>query len=200
MIPAKQSGQRADFSNQAVVCGRECAEVHAPGYVKPHWLDDGLEPIPRDPKPRGWTKRLQARWDAFGDERDRKAKSRDHRKLPMLHEGKGEGWCRWCGKEVQRPQRTWHKDCKRTWLLHYDAYVQTRFLRERDGGICKAEGCDQGGYEVDHIKPLWSVRDLPDEERLPFFGPDNLQLLCGEHHKEKTSREAGERARLKRGD
>ena len=51
--------------------------------------------------------------------------------------------------------------------------------------------------EVDHIVPLWSVAHLPDHLRQRYYGPDNIQLLCHEHHKEKTRREAAERARLR---
>lgn len=51
--------------------------------------------------------------------------------------------------------------------------------------------------EVDHRVPLWSVAHLPDEERRWYFGPGNLWLLCPKHHKEKTRREAAERAALK---
>lgn len=52
--------------------------------------------------------------------------------------------------------------------------------------------------EVDHVIPLWLVAiEIPPDERRHFFGPDNLQLLCGACHKIKTKREAGERAALK---
>jgi hypothetical protein len=52
--------------------------------------------------------------------------------------------------------------------------------------------------ELDHRRPLWSVAHLPDEERRPFFGPDNLWLLCPAHHKAKTKREAAQRAHERR--
>lgn len=48
--------------------------------------------------------------------------------------------------------------------------------------------------EVDHKTPLWSVADLPDDERRWYFGPGNLWLLCPTHHKAKTKREAAQRA------
>ena len=54
--------------------------------------------------------------------------------------------------------------------------------------------------EVDHRVPLWSVADLPDEERRWYFGPDNLWLLCPTHHGLKTAREAAYRAEIKRFD
>lgn len=54
--------------------------------------------------------------------------------------------------------------------------------------------------EVDHRTPLWEVAHLPDEERRWYFGPGNLWLLCGPHHKQKTIREAARRAEIKRLD
>lgn len=48
--------------------------------------------------------------------------------------------------------------------------------------------------EIEHLRPLWSVAHLPIEERRPFFGPENLRLVCGPCHRIKTAREAGERA------
>lgn len=52
--------------------------------------------------------------------------------------------------------------------------------------------------ELDHRVPLWSVADLPAEERRAFFGPTNLWLLCPSHHLQKSVRETTERAAQKR--
>ena len=52
--------------------------------------------------------------------------------------------------------------------------------------------------EVDHKVPLWSVADLPDDERRWYFGPGNLWLLCPACHKAKTKREAAQRAHERR--
>lgn len=52
--------------------------------------------------------------------------------------------------------------------------------------------------QVDHRVPLWSVEHLPPEKRRRYFGPENLQLLCPDHHRAKTAREAGERALTRR--
>lgn len=98
-------------------------------------------------------------------------------------------------RAVAPPRRTWHDKCLREYLLFTDRVAQTRYLQERDGRTCAAEGCEREGWEVDHVTPLWRVRHLPDDERRPYHGPTNLQLLCTQHHKEKTAREAGERAR-----
>lgn len=56
-----------------------------------------------------------------------------------------------------------------------------------------------GELVVDHVIPLWWVAlYVPREESRPYFGPDNLQLLCSRCHAIKTAREAAERAALKR--
>ena len=52
--------------------------------------------------------------------------------------------------------------------------------------------------EVDHRVPLWEVAHLPPDERRPYFGPENLWLLCQACHKAKTKREAAERAAQRR--
>lgn len=53
--------------------------------------------------------------------------------------------------------------------------------------------------DVDHVVPLWKVAHLPDQERRPYFLPGNLQLICRDLcHKEKSAREAAERAQLRR--
>lgn len=52
--------------------------------------------------------------------------------------------------------------------------------------------------ELDHREPLWAIAHLPDDERRPYYGPTNLWLLCPDHHKAKTKREAAERAAMKR--
>jgi hypothetical protein len=52
--------------------------------------------------------------------------------------------------------------------------------------------------QLDHRVPLWSVAHLPDDERRRYFGPDNLWLLCPEHHKAKTREEAAQRAQARK--
>lgn len=64
------------------------------------------------------------------------------------------------------------------------------------GGQCSIERVS--ALELDHRVPLWSVVALPPEERRWYFGPGNLWLLCPRHHKEKTRREAAQRAAEKR--
>lgn len=51
---------------------------------------------------------------------------------------------------------------------------------------------------VDHKVPLWKVQNVPLPDRLWYYGPQNLQILCVPCHEIKTSSEAGERAHFKR--
>jgi 5-methylcytosine-specific restriction protein A len=64
-------------------------------------------------------------------------------------------------------------------------------IRARDGGECQQcirDGCDHIslGVDVDHIIPLWDGGRDDD---------GNKELLCDEHHKAKSAKEATRRAR-----
>lgn len=48
--------------------------------------------------------------------------------------------------------------------------------------------------EVDHIVPIWALSVLPRGDRIAYFGPSNLRLLCPPCHKAKTKREAAVRS------
>lgn len=52
-------------------------------------------------------------------------------------------------------------------------------------------------FELDHIRPLWSV-DRADPEAWRFWQPENAQTLCDACHLAKTQEEAGRRAKVKR--
>lgn len=134
---------------------------------------------------------------------------------PILHER---------GPKAGTPMlpRSWHPECVTTYKLHAWPAVQTAFVRKRDGDRCavcgdSAQKWNRGrtmyvwapkpedrtsvceidrvsALELDHRTPLWSIQDRPTTERVWFYGPENLQLLCPLHHAEKTRREAGERA------
>lgn len=190
MMPGRTGGANG-WAEPVTICSDECAEVHRPGYAPPRHVRTDDEPPPKRPK------LMRARWDAFAVDRDAKARTREHRRVPLFYEKKPEGWCRWCGEEVEPPRRTWHDQCLQEFFLHTERTAQIRYLRKRGGGGCAAEGCEAEGEEVDHVTPLWRVRHLAPAERRPYFGPTNLQLLCYRHHKEKTAREAGERAQEK---
>ncbi len=74
---------------------------------------------------------------------------------------------------------------KRGW-----AGVQDRErIRKRDCGLCQEclrQGLTSVGSDVDHKIPLWKGGSDDD---------DNKELLCITHHKEKSAREAKDRAR-----
>lgn len=58
----------------------------------------------------------------------------------------------------------------------------------RSESMCEREGCEQVGKEIDHIiaQALGGTNEL-----------DNLELLCREHHREKT---ADDMARIAKAD
>ena len=56
-------------------------------------------------------------------------------------------------------------------------------FRKRAGNVC-AE-CNQPAYEVDHIV---EIHEFPDGDKWKADLPSNLQLLCYEHHLQKTNR------------
>lgn len=59
-----------------------------------------------------------------------------------------------------------------------------------------------GIVEADHLVPLWRVPQLMASwpRVLDFWGAPNLRAATGEAHRQKTRREAGERARRRRED
>jgi hypothetical protein len=203
--------------------------------------------------------RERARRQTIGmSEQERSALTRARRTVPLPEcPTDGKRRCSWCTEEIVEKrawQMSWHRHCKRIWLLHYDRNVQTDFLIARDGNDCwdcaqgghwhriglvvakytweawplccppawsrerwndrhpddlaqrKVEGVIVGLYssveyrrqcgelEVDHEIPLWSIWHLPDDERRPYYGPENLRLRCKACHKVKSKRESAERA------
>lgn len=93
------------------------------------------------------------------------------------------------------------RDTERCWDCKRSAWKWTR------GPVLDFPGLTAGPYcytepmkdlELEHTVPLWSVSHLSDEERRPYYGPDNLRLRCTACHKAKTRAEAGARAKGKR--
>ena len=174
-----------------VYCSEACAKAENPDRRWPEWMDVNDEPCPAEVN----RAKNRARWR----ERDRKRGTVSHRKVPMP-EWPGKGHCSWCAgkldKAVDGRAISWHKACFPIYELHSRLEAQFYFLIERDGQRCAWLGCDEThGLEVDHRVPLWSVDlTLPLDELRWFYGPGNLWLLCGRHHKAKTKREAARRA------
>lgn len=106
------------------------------------------------------------------------------------------GLCRACGWDVTKAVG-YRRTPRVLWLPPNvevrGAYPWTSFQSRKDWvQACQLER-DYRDWQADHIVPLWSVdRDAPDALR--FWGPENLQLLCGDCHKAKSAREAKARA------
>lgn len=182
--------QRAGAAEEYIVCGPLCWDAMLEGLKFPHWMDPNREPS----RPR---EMMRALWEAGSADRIAQAEAKDYRKVPLANEYDN-GRCKWCNEpmtEADKPSRMWHRRCARQWELHALLPAQLRFLRKRDGPTCAMPGCDRRGCEVDHRRPLWSVRHLPPMIRRVFYGPRNLWLLCTECHAAKTKHEAAERAR-----
>ena len=64
-----------------------------------------------------------------------------------------------------------------------------REVFKRSNGMCERESCDQVGKEIDHVKAqaLGGTNDL-----------ENLELLCREHHLEKTAKDIADIAKADR--
>lgn len=56
--------------------------------------------------------------------------------------------------------------------------------------LCEAQGITRLGTELDHTQAL--MHGGTDDKRDPFA---NRQLICAEHHREKTALDQGKRAR-----
>lgn len=187
--PRVRHGDEAE-SVELIFCSRACWADYTGGPDLAPWVWKSItaEPLDQD--------RRTARWAARREDASRVSARSDYRKVPMP-EWPGNKHCKWCARPIPKSsrRRSWHEDCLITYLLHSDLHQQYRFVAKRDGHVCCEPGCGETmGLEVDHDIPLWSVRDLPDDERLNFYGPENLRLRCAPCHKAKTAREAAERA------
>jgi hypothetical protein len=152
------------------------------GYFSDDWLVT-CDEIQRVHCRKNLRKRLE-----YGARQDHERALRKKREFPgPPHDGKGTGWCRWCGLEIINPKtgkrhhlRTWcpSGECLKAYNLHTVHIAQRRYLTARDGEGCKLCGCPD--TEVDHVIPLaavWEAFPEPDRRRW-FFSPANLQLLC----------------------
>jgi hypothetical protein len=109
------------------------------------------------------------------------------------------GTCRWCNKSTGltpkgKPKTSrWHKECVDEYLFLYWPSEARKKVWARDKGKCACCGivCQRHGnnWDLDHIKPL--VEANHDKS---YWQLDNMQTLCKQCHKEKTSREATARA------
>jgi hypothetical protein len=182
---------KARGEGEDIYCSDDCCRAENPDLRWPSWVHINDEPLPAE------ARRLL--WRAFRADEEAQLAARNAIRAVPRPEWKGDGWCKWCGLQIEdKRRRSWHEECAKVYLLHSDLNVQMRHLVKRDGPLCAWPGCESRGHEVDHRVPLWKVADLPDDERRPYFGPGNLWLLCREHHKGKTKQEAADRAQLRR--
>ncbi len=189
-----------------VYCTERCWLDHTGGHDYMKWQ---VARGTGDREPNRTQEMDRARWDANFTDRRAVSDSKQYRLVPLPADWPGVGICRWCAKEIletkgrnsgKRSKRhNWHPACKDIYFLHSDLLSQYHYLADRDGKHCHWLGCEEAsGLEVDHKIPLFSVRDLPDDERREYYGPTNLWLLCGPHHKAKSAREAAQRAEAAR--
>ena len=123
------------------------------------------------------------------------------------------GQCRFCGDIIRNEmgernnRRNWHPECIDEYTYIYHPAETRKRIWKRDKGYCA--GCGDVfprksrhkdlKWHVDHIKPLWEQKGKRFEEiDLDYWREDNLQTLCTECHTKKTSREATERAKLRK--
>ncbi len=147
----------------------------------------------RSKRGRDWSKRS-----------DREYVRRAPHRLPPLHDVPGE--CRLCRQAVPPSRdgkpRAWHyrkgePNCWQEYKLMTRHGLAKQALARTRGNAC--EQCHVKGktrsakwLHLDHIEPL--IESANDEDRLRFFRLDNLQLLCEDCHKAKTSAENSQRA------
>lgn len=61
-------------------------------------------------------------------------------------------------------------------------------VRERSGGICEMDGCENEAVDIDHIEECWEHEEGGDNSI------ENARHLCSECHKAKTSHSMGLKA------
>lgn len=52
------------------------------------------------------------------------------------------GMCRWCDKETEKKNVTWHRECIKACALANDSAAQRSFCLKRDHGVCASCGVD----------------------------------------------------------
>ena len=109
------------------------------------------------------------------------------------------GTCRWCneltGLTPKGKVKTsrWHSHCLQEYKLLFWPAETRKAVWNRDGGICAicTKQCNKKGghWHVDHQMPLIEAKG-----NISFWKMGNLQTLCVNCHKQKTSQEATSRA------
>jgi hypothetical protein len=130
--------------------------------------------------------------------RPRKFKQQ-HRNAPWRLYDPPWGICRWCNKEIRKPdgtpnlRRRWHEECLHDFYIISDHKYAKRATKQRDKGICAKCGkfCRyRHEWQLDHVKPLIEAKG-----DMSYWRLDNLQTLCNACHEAKTARENSDRAK-----
>ena len=121
---------------------------------------------------------------------------------PKSYYTKVKGQCRWCDKIIVKEdgsinvRKNWHQDCVDEYMFIYHSKETRAIVYKRDRGVCV--WCDSLSHRwhVDHIKPLVEQKGKSVKELdYSYWGMDNLQTLCSNCHRMKTSDEAHNRAK-----
>lgn len=125
----------------------------------------------------------------------------------MWHPGCAEAYKIACGwdeqrKAVYRRDRGYCAVCRRRGRKTIRGWIRlSSDVRgtARDLLVSRVRPIIRRDWHVDHVVPLWQVAREPAlTERERFWGLSNLQTLCEQHHREKTTREAELRAAIRR--
>lgn len=98
-----------------------------------------------------------------------------HRKPPVPHWKKGNGFCRWCGEEVKNPKGEpssgrWHSACVTTYKRAAWLAEQRRACFNRDNGVCACCGLDTVREELICRDTMAIQQSLGLMERTRIFG------------------------------
>lgn len=110
------------------------------------------------------------------------------------------GTCRWCNGKIpltakgRESKSRWHPACVDEYKLLFWPTATRKAVWKRDQGVCASCGkkCARKGqpkWHMDHRLPLYEAHG-----NLDYWRMTNLQTLCGDCHKVKTSNEATLRA------
>ena len=121
---------------------------------------------------------------------------------PKHYYSVSKGYCRYCGEAIIKDGKVnkranWHKACLSEYKLIYWPRETRRAVWKRDQGVCAKCGhkCTKKDWDLDHRIPLIEARG-----EIIYWMLDNCQTLCKICHKEKTSKEATNRAERRRRD
>ena len=96
---------------------------------------------------------------------------KDYRYPPKpdsYYDVKEKGQCRWCDSIIndERGRRnmraSWHPECSEKYMMIYDGKTIRKYIRQRDYGECAECGDYDPRFEVDHIKPLYEQKNVPN--------------------------------------